>query len=100
MLTLGFEASTLGFARCLEVSYPGLLSAVACCKICVRLRSAASCRLPTFSHGVVGLGLGRAARSSCAAVVEALIAEMLATLVCCGKKLTVSELRLAWLLVT
>ena len=27
-LTLGFEASTLDFAECLEVSYPGLLRAV------------------------------------------------------------------------
>ena len=30
LLTLGFEASTLGFDGCLEVSYPGLLSAAEC----------------------------------------------------------------------
>ena len=66
----------------------------------MRLRNASNCRLPTFSHDVLGLVSESAATSSCAAVVAALFSVMLGTLVCYGKKSTVSEFRSARVLLT
>ena len=100
LLTLGFSASTLDFAGVLEVAYPCLLRAVVSWKIRARLRNASSCRLPTFSHSLFGLGSESAATSSCATVVAASFDVMLGTFVCCGKNSTVSTFRSVRVLLT
>ena len=98
--TPGLEASTLGFTVWLGASDPGLFRDAVCWKICAKMCSASSCRLPTFSNGVLGLGSDRAVTSYWAEVVSESMTAMLGTLVCCRKNSTVSDLRSALVLVT